>query len=177
MSQSFSTKSELIQESSSLEGPPSRHLQQPNLPLETIPSFSVYNIRGGDGEGDGLGRTLTIGEKNIIPEFSFSNEKGKSLLEGVEETEENSSSVFDGAIETPPLYIAMGLGADVCELPSAVIGDEVSGPSDFLLGGSNGSSCGSEVEEYYKRMIEENPCNSLFLKNYAQFLYQVRTTI
>lgn len=30
------------------------------------------------------------------------------------------------------------------------------------------------VEEYYKRMIEENPCNPLVLRNYAQFLCQVR---
>ncbi|OMP03216.1 RNA-processing protein, HAT helix [Corchorus olitorius] len=28
------------------------------------------------------------------------------------------------------------------------------------------------VEEYYKRMVEENPGNPLFLGNYAQFLYQ-----
>ena len=31
------------------------------------------------------------------------------------------------------------------------------------------------IEEYYKRMIEENPSNQLLLRNYAQFLYQVRS--
>lgn len=161
-------------ESGSLEGPPPRYLlEQPNLALETIPSFSVYNKRGEDGEGDGFGRSVTIGE-NIISDFSFCNEKGVSLLEGEEETEENSS-VFDGSIQTPPLYLAMGLGADVCELPSPVIGDGVTGASDYPPAGSNQSGSGSEVEDCYKRTIEENPCNSLFLKNYAQFLYQVRT--
>ncbi|KAJ6313159.1 hypothetical protein OIU77_014630 [Salix suchowensis] len=31
---------------------------------------------------------------------------------------------------------------------------------------------GGNDEEYYERMIEENPCNSLVLRNYAEFLYQ-----
>jgi predicted ATPase len=29
------------------------------------------------------------------------------------------------------------------------------------------------TEEYYKKMVQENPGNPLFLRNYAQFLYQV----
>jgi Tfp pilus assembly protein PilF len=33
---------------------------------------------------------------------------------------------------------------------------------------------GGNAEEYCRRMVEENPCNSLVLKNYAEFLYQVR---
>ncbi|KAJ6897649.1 hypothetical protein NC652_024447 [Populus alba x Populus x berolinensis] len=31
---------------------------------------------------------------------------------------------------------------------------------------------GGSAEEYCRRMVEENPCNSLVLKNYAEFLYQ-----
>ncbi|KAG6759172.1 hypothetical protein POTOM_035641 [Populus tomentosa] len=31
---------------------------------------------------------------------------------------------------------------------------------------------GGSAEEYCMRMVEENPCNSLVLKNYAEFLYQ-----
>ncbi|CAI9771222.1 unnamed protein product [Fraxinus pennsylvanica] len=52
----------------------------------------------------------------------------------------------------PPLHIAMGLGIDV--------------PS--FCGG-----IGNDVEEYYCRMVEENPHNNIFLRNYAQFLHQV----
>lgn len=29
------------------------------------------------------------------------------------------------------------------------------------------------IEEYYNRMLEENSCDPLFLRNYAQFVYQV----
>ncbi|XP_030528081.1 uncharacterized protein LOC115739210 [Rhodamnia argentea] len=46
--------------------------------------------------------------------------------------------------------------------------------------GSNSADEGADgennqgVEEYYKKMVEESPNNSLFLRNYAQFLYQTQ---
>lgn len=33
---------------------------------------------------------------------------------------------------------------------------------------------GGNAEEYYRRIIGEDPCNTVVLKKYAQFLYQVR---
>ena len=30
-----------------------------------------------------------------------------------------------------------------------------------------------DVEDYYRRMVQENPCNPLVLSNYARFLHQV----
>ncbi|EMS64611.1 hypothetical protein TRIUR3_12884 [Triticum urartu] len=39
-------------------------------------------------------------------------------------------------------------------------------------GGGGGDRSGIEI--HYKRLIEEDPCNGLFLRNYAQFLYQVK---
>ena len=38
----------------------------------------------------------------------------------------------------------------------------------------NDSSLPINVEDHYKKMIEENPNNALVLRNYAQFLYEVR---
>lgn len=32
----------------------------------------------------------------------------------------------------------------------------------------------ADIEDYYKKTIDENPTNPLFLKNFAQFLIQVR---
>ncbi|KAF7151059.1 hypothetical protein RHSIM_Rhsim02G0044100 [Rhododendron simsii] len=37
------------------------------------------------------------------------------------------------------------------------------------------SDKGGNIEDYYKRRVEENPSNPLFLRNYAQFLHQVRS--
>lgn len=38
------------------------------------------------------------------------------------------------------------------------------------------ANCGEEsnFEDYFQKMIDENPNNPLFLKKYAQFLLQVR---
>ncbi|XP_026381651.1 uncharacterized protein LOC113276282 isoform X2 [Papaver somniferum] len=39
-------------------------------------------------------------------------------------------------------------------------------------GGEGGVVNEEEIGEYYQKMVGENPCNSLFLRNYAQFLYK-----
>lgn len=39
------------------------------------------------------------------------------------------------------------------------------------------SSKGIDVEENHKKMVEDNPNNPLFLRNYAQFLCQVKIII
>lgn len=57
---------------------------------------------------------------------------------------------------SPSLHVAAGLGTDLADITA----DE--------------SSKGGNVEEYYKILVEENPNNPLFLRNYAQFLCQVR---
>ncbi|CAL5409053.1 unnamed protein product [Camellia sinensis] len=63
---------------------------------------------------------------------------------------------------SPSLHLAMGVGIGVA-----------------VVGGIDGVACnaadfgkGGNTEDYYKRMVEENPSNRLFLRNYAQFLYQ-----
>lgn len=34
---------------------------------------------------------------------------------------------------------------------------------------------GANIEDYYRKMVEANSSNPLFLKNYAQFLHQVKS--
>lgn len=41
-------------------------------------------------------------------------------------------------------------------------------------GGDNNNSI--RIEEHYKRLLEENPSNPLYLRNYAQFLHQVSSS-
>lgn len=74
----------------------------------------------------------------------------------------------DGECLGQGMFIARGLG----------IGDGVGGVGGGCGGGGEFSSAGSDgdnggVEEYYKKMVEEHPGDPLFLRNYAQFLYQV----
>ncbi|XP_058094869.1 uncharacterized protein LOC131240588 [Magnolia sinica] len=158
---------------------PSKLPRRPSPVLQTIPSFTVYDSRGNEydeeeeeeeeevGGLEGLPRSVTIGENimSIGGDFNFANEKGMGLV-GLEE--ENEEGVFDTGAEAPPLFLARGLGIDA------------GNPSDFMTGCRSGfqfadssrGGDGSDVENHYKRMVEEDPCNPLFLRNYAQFLYQ-----
>ncbi|KAF9612308.1 hypothetical protein IFM89_038911 [Coptis chinensis] len=148
--------------------------------LQTIPSFSVYSTRNEEDEEEEemeeevegelsekygfLKRAITIGD-NINGEFSFGKnmdlvmeEEGGNELNNFGDNEEEE----EGEPKSPPLYLAKGLGMDFGF-----------GGGDFSIqeiGG--GDRDNSSMEEYYKEMVEENPGNSLFLRNYAQFLYQ-----
>lgn len=68
---------------------------------------------------------------------------------------EISTSKEEIELLSPSLHVA-GLGTDVADITAYE------------------SSKGGNVEEYYKKLVEENPNNPLFLRNYAQFLCQVR---
>ncbi|RCV46611.1 hypothetical protein SEVIR_9G549800v4 [Setaria viridis] len=78
-----------------------------------------------------------------------------------------------------PLFLARGLGID--RLGSGLLsaddgvggfGGSGGGGSNLVTSGNGGDRSG--IEMHYKKMIEEDPCNGLFLRNYAQFLYQVK---
>lgn len=61
--------------------------------------------------------------------------------------------------------------------PAAVLGTDMADcgrPGSVNFSSINASEI-SKVEQHYKKLMEENPCNPLFLRNYAQFLFQVRS--
>ncbi|RWR96528.1 RNA-processing protein [Cinnamomum micranthum f. kanehirae] len=164
---------------------PPRSSRRPSSVLETIPSFSIRNSRYVEEEEEeeeegskfievnGLQRSVTIGENitSIGGDLSFSNGMGLGLV-GIEESGEIA---FGTGIEAPSLFLARGLGIDVADPSSTLIGGGSGGGSNHWLadlGGGGGD--GSDIENYYKKMVEENPCNGLFLRNYAQFLYQTK---
>jgi hypothetical protein len=78
-----------------------------------------------------------------------------------------------------PLFLARGLGIDrlVSGLLSGAGEGGVGGGGSSLVtfGGNGGDRPG--IEMHYKKMVEEDPCNGLVLWNYAQFLYQVCSTL
>ena len=145
--------------------------------LHTEPSFCIYNseenqdLLGSDGQ---IIRSVTIGD-NISDiggsDFSF-GEKGMGLIEEGEneevEKEDEKERVFDGVNELgieesgtviSSKYLATGFGVD---------GNSVnSGGVDFAPSDFDGIG---DVEEYYKRVLKEEPSNPLFLRNYAQLL-------
>uniref|UniRef100_M0ZMK8 O-linked n-acetylglucosamine transferase, ogt n=1 Tax=Solanum tuberosum TaxID=4113 RepID=M0ZMK8_SOLTU len=127
------------------------------LPKE--PSFCIYNTEDGVDElkeNQDLVRSVTIGD--IISDigssdFSF-GKKGMGLIEE-DENEDGGKRVF---------YEVNELGFEESEpvISSKYLGGVESEPLDF---DGNG-----DVEEYYKRVLKEDPSNPLFLRNYAQLL-------
>ncbi|KAJ1282317.1 hypothetical protein BS78_03G042500 [Paspalum vaginatum] len=74
--------------------------------------------------------------------------------------------------EEPPLFLARGLGSGLLGGGGGVFGG---GGSKLVASGDGGGGDHRPgIETHYKTMIEEDPCNGLFLRNYAQFLYQVK---
>jgi hypothetical protein len=123
--------------------------------LEAIPSFSICESAIDESE--------ETAEEEGDPDLSFLDE-GRNV----------------GAT-IPPLFLARGLGID--QVGSGML----SAGGDFGGGGGNGKGRGrgcsvttdnggnrSDLELYYKKMVEQHPTDPLFLRNYAQFLYQVR---
>lgn len=150
-----------------------------NSTLLTMLSFDVYYSRDkfGGGEEDtkhkdaNLERSVTIGDNIGSGDFSF--QKGIMGLIKEEDTDEedkykqgvkmfqdmDSEELLRPA--SPPLYLAAGLGIGGGDGGARGGGDDF-GPSNF--DGSEG------VEEYYKRMLDTDPRNPLYLRNYAQLL-------
>lgn len=127
------------------------------LPKE--PSFCIYNTEDGVDEmkeNQDLVRSVTIGD--IVSDigssdFSF-GKKGMGLIEE-DENEDEEKRVF---------YEVNELGFEESE---QVISSKYHGGVEFEPLDFDGNG---DVEEYYKRVLKEDPCNPLFLRNYAQLL-------
>lgn len=157
----------------SLSKPPKMLVRKtPKSFLETIPSFSIHNSRelhsddddseeGDEAEEfDYISRQYSLGTNAVKEEMSYMSQNSKiEIVEGREE-----------------MYLARGLGvADIGCFDDGGCG--IGGGSGYrpvAFGRDGGDSQGLHIEEHYKRMMEENPGNSLFLRNYANFLYQTK---
>ncbi|KAK9287749.1 hypothetical protein L1049_016189 [Liquidambar formosana] len=82
--------------------------------------------------------------------------------QGLKELRKSTYEEESGPV-SPSLNLAAGLGIEVAGFGGGIDGVEFTA-ANFGEGGN--------IEEYYKKMVEENPSNPLFLRNYAQFLYQ-----
>lgn len=153
----------------SLSKPPKMFVRKhPKSFLETIPSFSIHNSRelhsdddSEDDDFDYISRQYSLGTNAVKEEMSYVSQNSKSEI--VERREE--------------MYLARGLGvADIgCfDDGGCGIGGGGGGYRPVAFDRDGGDSQGLHIEEHYKRMMEENPGNSLFLRNYANFLYQTK---
>lgn len=121
--------------------------------LESIPSFSNYNSNAEDG-GE---------EEDREFEDRF---KSKNVTRDVKLKDE------DRKVENGTVTASRGSSLEKLLGFEGGAGGRGGGELNSLGGGSGDGGENQGVEEYYRRMVEENPGNSLFLGNYAQFLYQ-----
>lgn len=149
--------------------PPKKHSSRLHTCLlETIPSFSFHNSRfkseddeSSDDEEDdvGVGEFHGFNIENKV--LSLNKQMGCGNLAIKDDIGENGAQ----------MYLAKGIGVD------AGFGCDGGGRGRNLsrLGRGDGGSDGDnhDTEDHYKKMVNENPGNSLFLSNYAKFLYQV----
>ncbi|CAN6240109.1 unnamed protein product [Urochloa humidicola] len=142
--------------------------------LHTELSFSIYNTIGG-------GAPLAPHEepRRGDAEHEQQHEEPDLLLQ--------QQADQRGAVQQPdhpevPLFLARGLGID-----RIASGFFTAGAADKAKGGAGGEKVMEGVEErneeaaaaaaldaQYKRMVDEQPGNALFLRNYAQFLHEVK---
>ncbi|KAL6961721.1 hypothetical protein U1Q18_048612 [Sarracenia purpurea var. burkii] len=80
------------------------------------------------------------------------------------------------SIRLEEMYLVRGLGVDGINIGFGGRGGRGHGGDDLtpLAFGREGDGNGARAEEHYQKLLDENPGNSLFLRNYAQFLYEAR---
>ncbi|KAG8073405.1 hypothetical protein GUJ93_ZPchr0006g44378 [Zizania palustris] len=121
--------------------------------LETIRSFTASGAPADEDDDD----------ESAEQELSFGNFR---------------VSIGSTFAQEHPLFLARGLGID--RLGSGLLSADGGGcdggggaGGSYLVTSGNGGDR-SDIEMHYKKMIEDDPCNGLFLRNYAQFLYQMK---
>ncbi|KAK7825494.1 uncharacterized protein LOC111992203 isoform X1 [Quercus suber] len=151
--------------------------------LQTIPSFSFYNSKGeyedeedkeesdieDDDEEEREERDMAMRAQTLTLENKMNS---MILTEEVNVKDQiwNTGVGDEKELLGQGMFLARGIGIGGASGGGGNGGQGRGGGSgDFNSGEDN-----QGVEEYYKRMVEENPGNPLFLRNYAQFLYQTK---
>lgn len=144
--------------------------------LDSIPSFSFYNAGREDEEEeeDDEGSEvddLDCGEVVVRNGVMIAGNLGSIVLD----------KKRDG-FRQEAMYLAKGLGIQgngghgFCDYKGGFGGGSGRRGGSSSRSGGGGDGHGLDLEGYYEKMVEEDPGNPLFLRNYAQFLFKVIRT-
>ncbi|KAI7730165.1 hypothetical protein M8C21_001453 [Ambrosia artemisiifolia] len=143
--------------------------------LETIPSMSYHNSRF-RSSGDESSDEEQEEEEKEDEEFSGFNIEKKVMSLNKQMGYGNMEKKYDVGESGSQMYLAKGLGVDAgfgCVDGGAA--GSGGGGRNLSRGEGDGEGGGGDnhdVEEHYRKMVNECPGNPLLLGNYAQFLYQ-----
>nr|XP_043622651.1 uncharacterized protein LOC122594244 [Erigeron canadensis] len=142
--------------------------------LETIPSFSYQNSRFKSEDGESSDHEHEEFDKDDQG-FSGFDIENKVLSLNKQLGFANlaiNDDLGGGDSGSSPMYLAKGIGVDTgFGCGGGDIGPGGGGRNLSHIGDGGGDN-NHDTEERYKKMVNENPGNPLFLRNYAQFLYQ-----
>lgn len=133
--------------------------------LHTELSFSIYNTFGGKGE--------------VVVAAPLASSPSSSSQQ---EQEEEGGQQPPTAVVQPdhpevPLFLARGLGIDRIASGFFTAGgaaDKTAGcGANIMEGVAEQDEVVAALDAQYKTMVDEQPGNALFLRNYAQFLHEV----
>lgn len=152
--------------------PTKKFPRKTNCPvLETIPSFSVHSRRRYQDDDEDEDDEDEDDEEEGIYEVEQREVKSEAYMKNNGWASINLVEIENDSIPSK-MHLAKGLGAITGGFNGGGQGG-TGGNSNYKpigFGGNGGD--GATMEEYYQRMMEENPGNPLFLRNYAQFLHQ-----
>lgn len=158
--------------------------------LEAIPSLSRNHLwtsfeDEGEGEDEDYDDEGFGEEEENGSGFELGDDYNRVRVENLVLEEVGSNNVnVDGSLGLQSggkMYLDAGIGFGSLSVDFGNSGGDGSGgggkgscrPVDFDRDGGGGGG-GVSMEEHYKRMLEVNPGDPLFLRNYAQFLYQIK---
>ncbi|KAF6141224.1 hypothetical protein GIB67_024308 [Kingdonia uniflora] len=115
--------------------------------LEPIPSFSLLEKEMNDEKEDDLGIEFSFPQMMMDTK---EDNRGLGLFQ--------FSDRLDGLhLDSRSLYMAVGLGID----------------PDLTIIKHNEYQNGDQITQHYEKMVKDNPCNPLVLRNYARHLYKI----
>ncbi|KAI4302593.1 hypothetical protein MLD38_038317 [Melastoma candidum] len=145
--------------------------------LDSIPSFSLRGEGSEDEDEEDKGSViddLDCGKAAVRNNVSHTAYLRTVVLEKKRE-----------GVRPEVMYLAKGLGIHETSVHGSCDNEGGFGEGNGRCGGSSsgggrsgrgggGDGYGLDLEGYYKKIVEEDPGNPLFLQNYAQFLYKVK---
>ncbi|KAL6652409.1 hypothetical protein ACP70R_011334 [Stipagrostis hirtigluma subsp. patula] len=139
-----------------------------------IPSLHPSSSRNDSNSGGGLHTELSFSVYN-----TFS--KGAPLAsqpphQGQDEQEQDQGTTVQPEQPELPLFLARGLGIDRIASGLFTVGKSPKAAAAKMEGVEEQvqDERVAVMDAQYKRMVDEQPGNALFLRNYAQFLHEVK---
>ncbi|CAN6276260.1 unnamed protein product [Urochloa humidicola] len=158
--------------------------------LHRNPSSTHASKPTSGGAAGGLHTELSFSIYNTFGAPLASTEEPRRGGDGHQEHEEEPDLLLDqqqrgGAVQQPdhpevPLFLARGLGIDRIASGFFTAGggaaDKTKGAGAKVMEGveERDEAAAALLDARYKRMVDEQPGNALFLRNYAQFLHEVK---